>query len=187
MSFLRYLFPLNAVAAFAINLTASTLVVDEVEGGAIICVEIITGLLGRDVDLELSVLASGTADFSDFSNSTLPFVFTTGSGPGTRVCDTVIISTDQVVEDAEDFSVELASASPVAMDVNITNSDAVVTIIDSPVCKLQQWRPLSYHCICAEQAKMPRYGKAIQAIQNFTSKKTTSVGIRPCQSNAIQP
>lgn len=93
---------------------------------------VITGPLDRNISLELALSASGTAGPSDFDNSTLTYTFPSGSASASLVCNAIVITTDGIVEDNEDFAFELV-ATPEFEDVVITNGSGVIMIEDSPL------------------------------------------------------
>lgn len=86
--------------------------------------------LDRVITLQLQPLANGKAGVSDFNDSTLLYTFSIGARSGDFECGTISIANDIVVEDTEDFVVELHDPLDIS-DVEITSSSAKVFIFDS--------------------------------------------------------
>lgn len=98
-----------------------------------ICVEL-TGELRRVVVLDL-ILSNDTADTSDFNSSSLVYTFGAGSRSGDTECNMVVITGDNIVEETEQFSVEL-HGNPDDHAVIINRSTALILIEDSSIaCK----------------------------------------------------
>ena len=116
----------------------STFNVNEYPGEASVCVELANEVaLDRDITLELAVFADRTADLNDINATTLTYAFSSGSRSGDVLCNTIGITIDGVVENREEFSVEL-TANPPFKDIVITQPNAVLSINDSSFeCKLQ--------------------------------------------------
>ena len=121
----------SIVAEFAINSTSPEISVNEMEGEGRVCVELLSGILDRNITLELVPLANGTANADDFDESILTYLFESGSSVGTVLCMEINITKDGVVENLEYFSIDLRDDSQFP-DVTISNNSAIVVIEDSP-------------------------------------------------------
>jgi hypothetical protein len=86
--------------------------------------------LDRSVNLEV-IPGGGLAGSGDFDSTPLNYVFPSGSVSGQRVCAVIPINIDGIVENTEDFSVQL-TATPEMEDILITNGTASIFIEDSP-------------------------------------------------------
>lgn len=123
------LFPFNlciimyTVAEF--SLSQSMYSVNEQEGGVSICVELLSGDLDRDVELELT-FERGTAGPTDFNTNNVIYRFS--HSEDIMVCRTVEIFGDGVVENRENFMASLETSSS---DVSFLLRDAEVFIEDS--------------------------------------------------------
>jgi hypothetical protein len=73
----------------------------------------------------------GLAGSGDFDSTPLNYVFPSGSVSGQHVCAVIFINIDGVVENTEDFSVQLTASSE-REDILITNGTASIFIEDSP-------------------------------------------------------
>ena len=119
-----------AVVQFSIN--QSIYFVNEQAGMVSVCVELLTGRLDRQVNLDL-VPSNGTADTRDFSSSVLVYMFPSGS---VSDCNDVSITRDGVVEQRESFVVELRDNTG-DRAVEIVQDSATIFIDDSlEDCKL---------------------------------------------------
>ena len=117
------------VAEFSVD--QSSYNVSELDGGVEVCV-ILTGDLDRQITLEL-ILSNRTADARDYDSSSLVYTFTPVSE--TTVCNRVAITNDSVVEDREQFMVELQQ-NPEDRAVIIDRSVAEIFIDDFSIgCK----------------------------------------------------
>ena len=125
------------VAMFSFDPMLSTFDINESSGETSVCVELANEVdLGRDITLELAVFADRTADLNDINATTLTYEFSSGSRSGDVLCNTIGITIDGVVENREEFSVELIANHP-SEDIVITQPSAVLSIDDSPFdCKL---------------------------------------------------
>ena len=101
------------------------------------CVQLLSGELARDIDLQLMVETAGLQDFSSLPTYSFP----SGSvGQLATVCEGVLVDRDGIVEDTEQFLLSLLST---AVDVR-TGESAVVTIQDSPLDS-KSLQPFSAH------------------------------------------
>lgn len=104
---------------------------EEQEGAATVCVELISSvLLDRIITLVLQPTADSTASWNDFDGSNLTYIFFTGSGTGAFTCNMVGITEDGILENTEEFSVQLMS-NDLTEDVSITQESAIISITDS--------------------------------------------------------
>ena len=118
------------VAMFSFDPMLSTFNINESSGEASVCVELANEVdLGRDISLELAVFADRTADLNDINATTLTYAFSSGSRSGDVLCNTIGITIDGVVENREEFSVEL-TANPPSEDIVITQPSAILSISD---------------------------------------------------------
>ena len=120
------------VAMFSFDQMLSTFNINELSGEASVCVELAGDVeLGRDIILELAILTDGTADSNDIDSTTLTYAFSSGSRSGDVLCNRIGITVDGIVENTEEFSIEL-TANPSSEDVLITQSSSIISIDNSP-------------------------------------------------------
>ena len=113
---------------FSFDPMLSTFDINESSGETSVCVELANEVdLGRDITLELAVFADRTADLNDINTTTLTYAFSSGSRSGDVLCNTIGITIDGVVENREEFSVEL-TANPPSEDIVITQPSAILSI-----------------------------------------------------------
>ena len=113
---------------FSFDPMLSTFDINESSGEASVCVELANEVdLGRNITLELAVFADRTADLNDINATTLTYTFSSGSRSGDVLCNTIGITIDGVVENREEFSVEL-TANPPSEDIVITQPSAILSI-----------------------------------------------------------
>lgn len=118
------------VAVFSIG-QQSTFILNEQDGEATVCVQLISSvLLDRDISLELLPAADGTASRTDFDGSPLTYTFLPGNSTGYFVCNTIGIAQDGILENIEEFTIQLMS-NPEVEDVNIVQASATISIADS--------------------------------------------------------
>lgn len=106
----------------------STFNINESSEEASVCVQLEGDVeLGRDITLELAVIADRTADLNDINATTLTYAFSSGSR---SECNTIGITIDGIAENREEFSIEL-TATPPSEDIVIAQPNAVISINDS--------------------------------------------------------
>lgn len=125
-----YIFFLT-VANFSINEENSTLDVDEIDGVAIICLELVSDVqLDYNINIELTLAEDMASNLTDFDAN---FLFISGSENGTIVCDQLVIS-DNIIENREEFVLKSTSISPSNSDITFTTlQSTILAINDSSV------------------------------------------------------
>lgn len=119
-----HLFHFPLVAGFSFE--ENPFPVSEEDGEVSICVVVLFGTLDSTVEL-MANLDSDTADFNDFNNASLRYVFPSGSTTGDRQCEEVEIMADDIAEDDEQFIATLI-ASPPRNDIVVARSSIIVII-----------------------------------------------------------